>query len=64
MILGNGGTQDYFDSPTRSRKIQKYHSNYTIAKLDEQPAEPVFIELHLFRKSAGETEKRRKIYQK
>jgi hypothetical protein len=30
-----------------------------MAKLEEKPTKPVFIELHLFRKSAVETEKRR-----
>jgi hypothetical protein len=30
-----------------------------MAKLDEKPVEAVFIELHLFRKSAVETEKQR-----
>jgi hypothetical protein len=30
-----------------------------MAKLDEKAAKPVFIELHLFRKSAVETEKQR-----
>jgi hypothetical protein len=44
---------------TSSQKSQKIHSEWQREKFCEKPPKAVFIDIHLFRKGAGETEKQR-----